>query len=152
MIRHAWIAVVIIAVVWTVGPRACLADDETVESERASDTSPGVTTIDELLAATSYEEIRFAPTTLGNGKQPTDDRRIVLDLEDNGLLGRLRRNRSLSFVTFSDQGKTRIFLGVNADGFVGIHLTGKSKGRSSAFIENRLPPASPSVPLRDEEL
>lgn len=121
MAKHAWIALVIIAGGWALAS-PCLADDDTPEAEDVVDPSPGVTTIDELLAATADTDIYFVVTAPGARPDVIDPRRISFALEDNGVFGRLRRDRSLSFLTLSNHRRSRLYLGVNEEGFVGLHF------------------------------
>ncbi len=125
MARGAWIAIGLAAALWATAP-ACRADDDPQDSEAAVDPSPGVTTIDELLAATSRPELRFAPTVFATASDVVDTPNLAIDLVDNSMLGRLQRERSLSFLTLSSQRRSRLFLGVNEDGFVGLHFKGTS--------------------------
>lgn len=45
------------------------------------------------------------------------------DFEDTNALKQISKLRTLSFLTLADKGKLRFFLGVNADGLAGLHLT-----------------------------
>ncbi len=52
--------------------------------------------------------------------------------QDNSTVGRLSRLRNLSLLTLGRMGKSRLFIGVNDDGLVGLHfnaLSGESDGR-----------------------
>jgi hypothetical protein len=44
------------------------------------------------------------------------------DFQDSGILGRMSKLRGLSFLTIAEAGKSRLFLGVNKDGLVGLHF------------------------------
>jgi hypothetical protein len=46
----------------------------------------------------------------------------TLEFYDNSALGRFKRFRGISFVTLSETRRSRIFLGVNSKGLVGLHL------------------------------
>lgn len=45
-----------------------------------------------------------------------------IDFEDNSLLARLSELRKVSFLTLLDREDTRLFVGVNEKGVVGIHF------------------------------
>jgi len=45
-----------------------------------------------------------------------------LEFQDNSTLGRLKRVREVSFLTLVETRQSRIFLGVNSDGLVGLHF------------------------------
>ncbi len=140
MAKHAWIALVIIAAACAVAP-LCLADDETPDADNASDPSPGVTTIDELLEATAYADARFVPTALGPADDVVIAPDIALDFEENGFIRRVIRERSLPFFTISNQRRSRLFLGINEDGYFGLHLIGKPDASDRATADAvHLPP------------
>lgn len=44
------------------------------------------------------------------------------DFDDKSALERLTKLRSLSLVTFAETNNTRLFLGINDDGLVGLHF------------------------------
>ena len=46
----------------------------------------------------------------------------ALEFHDNSAIGRLKRLREISFVTLSESRKSRLFLGINSEGYVGLHL------------------------------
>ena len=125
MAKQAWTALVIITVGMAIAP-PCLGDDDARDADSAAKPTPELTSIDELLAASSYTEVRFAPTALGGEARSIAVPELAIDLEDNSVLGRVRRARSLSFLTFFKQRRSQFFLGINEDGFVGLHFTGSS--------------------------
>ena len=45
-----------------------------------------------------------------------------IEFQDNSALGRISKLRNLSLLTLAESGKTRLFLGVNDDGLVGLHF------------------------------
>ena len=47
------------------------------------------------------------------------------EFQDNSPLGRVKRMRDLPLLTFTETRGTRLFLGVNSDGLVGLHFTSK---------------------------
>ncbi len=51
-------------------------------------------------------------------RQPIAD----VDFQDNSALGRISKLRNLSLLTLAETGETRLFLGVNDDGLVGLHF------------------------------
>ena len=58
-----------------------------------------------------------------------------LEFQDSGLLGRASRLRSLSFLTLAEVGRTRLFLGVNKEGLVGLHFRVFSSHSSGRYLE-----------------
>lgn len=47
---------------------------------------------------------------------------VNVAFQDSGTLARVSRFRSLSLLTFAEIGQSRLFLGVNNDGLVGLHF------------------------------
>ena len=58
-----------------------------------------------------------------------------LDFRDGSTLGRLRRIRQLSLLTIAENGKSRVYLGVNDEGIFGIHLAFLPQRQSDRFAE-----------------
>jgi hypothetical protein len=54
----------------------------------------------------------------GDWQHPIAD----VDFQDNSALGRVSKLRNLSLLTLAETGRTRLFLGVNDDGLVGLHF------------------------------
>lgn len=64
-----------------------------------------------------YRELSSLP--LGASSAPIID----LELKEIHALKRISRLRNLSLLTLANKGQMRFFLGVNADGLVGLHIT-----------------------------
>ncbi len=139
MAKHAWIALVLAVMAMA---SLCHAEDESPAPD-AADQAPGVTTIDDLLADTSYAAFDYVPTSLGVAPDAAEVEPINLELEDNSFFGRAQRERSLALLTLSNQRRSRLFLGVNEKGLFGLHLTGTPKQTP--------PPASVAAPDGDGE-
>jgi len=58
-----------------------------------------------------------------------------IDFHDNSALGRLGRLRSLSLLTLAEGRGTRLFLGVNADGVVGLHFSATDGFSRDNYLE-----------------
>ena len=58
-----------------------------------------------------------------------------LEFQDSGILGRASRLRSLSFLTLAEVGRSRLFLGVNKEGLVGLHFRAFSSNSSGRYLE-----------------
>jgi hypothetical protein len=81
-------------------------------------------TVESLLAESAYAP-RWqlyhpveATTYASSWRQPIAD----VDFQDNSTLARVSKLRNLSFLTLAESRKTRLFLGVNDDGLVGLHF------------------------------
>ena len=140
MAKHARIALLVAAC--CVATPMCLADDEAPNADRATDPSPGVTTIDELLEATAYADGRFVPTALGPAADAVAAPDIALEFEENGFIRQVIREKSLPFFTISNQRRSRLFLGINEDGYFGLHLIGKPEPSDRAKIDVALRPTT----------
>jgi hypothetical protein len=72
------------------------------------------------------------------GEQPyaKDWRRSFVDVEfqDNSALGRVSKIRNLSLLTLAKSQRTRLFLGINDDGLVGLHFIAMPKYGDRRFL------------------
>lgn len=129
MAKLAWIAVG--ATIIGVGAAGmCCADEADAAVER--DTSePAARSLEDILQPTGYLNNRIEPIVIDYSLDSAAHINLDLDFEDNSTIGRLSRIRNLSFLTIAKQRKSRLFLGVNEDGLVGLHLTATSEGLSS---------------------
>jgi hypothetical protein len=105
-------------------PIAVFADDES-HSSTDNDVPPVVTlSIDPLHTESLYPSRWQLPHSVGeiahadNWSQPIAD----FDFEDASALARVSKLRSLSLLTLAEVGQTRVFLGVDDKGLVGLHL------------------------------
>lgn len=53
---------------------------------------------------------------------------------DGSVMGRVSKLRSISFLTLAEDKKTRLFLGVNGDGLVGLHFVASSKQSDERYL------------------
>ncbi len=108
----------------TLLPVAVFAGDES-HSSTDSDAPPVVTlSVDPLHTVSLYPsrwqlhhsvgEVAYT----GDWSQPIAD----FDFEDASALGRVSKLQSLSLLTLAEVGRTRVFLGVDDKGLVGLHF------------------------------
>ena len=64
-------------------------------------------------------------------RQPLAD----FEFREGSALMRMSRLRSLSLLTLAKFGKSRLFLGVNDDGFVGLHFNALSRAADERYLE-----------------
>ena len=57
------------------------------------------------------------------------------DFQDTSMYGRVSRLRNLSLLTLAEFGQRRLFLGVNEDGVVGVHLGAFSEKNDQRYLE-----------------
>jgi len=75
---------------------------------------------------------------------------IDLQFQDSSTLGHFSRFRTLSFVTLAESGPTKLFLGVNDDGLVGLHFAFFSKRGADRTLElARMPYLKRNLPERE---
>lgn len=66
-----------------------------------------------------------------DGSAPIDDLRF----QDASTIARVSRMRKLSLLTLAQSGQTRLFLGVNEDGVVGVHFSAFPVRGDDDYIE-----------------
>ena len=121
MVKASWMAWLTIGLLWSA---AGFADD--VQSSKTDDEPLSVVTlsVETMLAESKYLSRwrTFQPaeaTAYSDGwLQPIAD----LDFQDTGVLSRVSMLRGLSLLTLAEFGQTRMFLGVNEEGLVGLHF------------------------------
>lgn len=121
MIKASWMARLTIGMLWSA---AGIADD--VPSSNADDEPLPVVTlsVETMLAESDYlspwQPFHPAEATAysDNWLRPITD----FDFQDAGALSRFSKLRSLSMLTLAEFGQTRLFLGVNEEGLVGLHF------------------------------
>ena len=121
MRKANWMALLTIG---TLLPVAVFADDEP-HSGTDSDTPPVVTlSVDPLHTESLYPSRWQLPHSVGeiahadNSSQPIAD----FDFEDASALARVSKLKSLSLLTLAEVGQTRVFLGVDDKGLIGLHF------------------------------
>ena len=55
--------------------------------------------------------------------------------EDAGALARVGKLRSLSLLTLAETGRTRLYVGVNANGLLGLHLSAFRRDDEDRYLE-----------------
>ena len=133
MRKSSWLVQITIGMLL---PTAGFADD--AKSTHADDDPSPVTTVslDKLLEESQYAS-RWqlyhpleAMAYSDEWPQPIAD--VVF--QDNSALGRLRKLRNLSLLTLAETGQTRLFLGVDNDGMVGLHFVAFRRHSDDRFL------------------
>jgi len=57
------------------------------------------------------------------------------NFQDDSALARVSKLRNLSLLTLAEIGQTRLFLGVNDDGLVGLHFNLFSRAGDARYLE-----------------
>lgn len=61
--------------------------------------------------------------------------RPVFNFREDSTLERLSKLRNLSFLTLATTRRTRLFLGVNEDGLVGLHINSRTRYGDERVLE-----------------
>ena len=121
MIKASWMALSTIGLLWSA---AGLADD-VQDSKPGDELLPVVTLSVETVLAESEYPSRWRPLHPAEATAYSDGwlRPIAdFDFRDAGALSRISKLRSLSLCTLAEFRQTRLFLGVNEKGLVGLHF------------------------------
>jgi hypothetical protein len=121
MVKASWMALLTISLLWSAAGFA----DDVPSSKTDGELLPVVTlSVETMLAESKYlsrwrtfqpaEATAYSDVWL----QPIAD----FDFQDKGVLYRVSKLRGLSLLTLAEFGQTRMFLGVNEDGLVGLHF------------------------------
>lgn len=121
MIKASWMAPLAISMLWTA---TGFADD--VQSSNTDDEPLPVVVLSvaTMLAESAYP-YRWQPFHPAEVTAYSDNRLLPIadfDFQDAGAFSRFSKLRSLSLLTVAQFGETRLFLGVNEEGLVGLHF------------------------------
>ena len=110
---------------WTALLATCLTVPALAEDVAQPDADSAAESLSDVLPTTAY----LSDWLLDNADLVTvgdySTERVTpfdVDFEGGSAIERLSRFRALSFVTFGEMQGARLFLGVNADGYLGLHL------------------------------
>jgi hypothetical protein len=110
-----------------------------VDSQRASTTTSSLETLLAKLEHASPWQLVISDDAVAYA----DDRtRPIANFrfEDASALARVGKLRSLSLLTLAETGRTRLYVGVNASGLLGLHLSGFRRDDEDRYLEvARLP-------------
>jgi hypothetical protein len=134
MVKASWMALLTIGLLWSA---AGFADD--VQSSKTDDELlPVVTLLVETMLAESEYPSRWRPFHPAEATAYSDGwlRPIVdFDFQDSSTLSRVSKVRCLSLLTLADFGQTRLFLGVNDEGLVGLHFDAFPHNGGDRYLE-----------------
>lgn len=134
MFKATWMALLIIGVLLSA---AGFADDAKT-SGTDGEQLPVVTLSVETLLAKSEHAARWqlfqpveAMTYSDDWPRPIAD----FDFQDDSALARLGKLRGMSLLTLAEIGQTRLFLGVNEEGLVGLHFSALPRNGDERYQE-----------------
>ena len=129
---------------------AGLADD--VQSSKADShaASTATSSIETLLATLGHASPWQSVSPDDATARADDQSRPIANLrfEDASALARFGKLRSLSLLTLAETGRTRLYVGVNADGLLGLHLSAYRRDDDDRYLEVvRMPYLKDSEPV-----
>ncbi|MBT8090706.1 MAG: hypothetical protein KJO01_10905 [Gammaproteobacteria bacterium] len=134
MLRAKWMVFLFVSPLL---PAAALADDATVARGDGKPAPIPALSLESLQAQSAYAprwQLNYPIETVtytDDWSRPMSN----LDFQDSGILGRASKLRSLSFLTLAELGQSRLFLGVNNKGLVGLHLRAVPRPSSGRYLE-----------------
>jgi hypothetical protein len=134
MVKASWMALLTIGLLWTTAGFA----DDVQSSKTDGEPLPVVTLSVETMLAESEYPPRWRPfhpaeaTAYSDGwLRPIAD----FDFQDASVLSRVSKLRGLSLLTLAEFGQTRMFLGVNDEGLVGLHFDAFPHNGGDRYLE-----------------
>ena len=115
---------------------AGFADETKSPDAKVGQRTAETVTVESLLAEPAYaSRLRLlravAATPYANDwQQPIAD----VEFQDNSAMGRVSGVRNLSLLTLAESQRTRLFLGVNDDGLVGLHFIAVPKHGDRRYL------------------
>ncbi len=112
--------------------------DDAKSSNTDSEPLPEVTLSVEALHAESGYSSRWQLFDSVEAMANSDDwpRAIAdFDFQDDSALARVSKLRNLSLLTLAEIGQTRLFLGVNDEGLVGLHFNALPRDGDGRYLE-----------------
>ena len=112
--------------------------DDTKLSNAHGESLPGETrSIEALLAESEYASRWQLYHPLDAIAYSDDRERPIADINfrDGSALARISKLRNLSLLTLAEVGQTRLFLGVNDDGLVGLHFNAFPRDGDAHYLE-----------------
>lgn len=119
MRKASWMAVLAVGL-WHSG--AVCAEDSEADAEVGNHAGAPAQTLDVSVYAFRDESPWYLAPRIDAVAFPDDQPFPEVEFQDMSALGRLRRLRSLSLLTFAEVGGGRLFFGVNGDGLLGLHF------------------------------
>jgi hypothetical protein len=134
MVKASWMALLTIGLLWSAAGFA----DDVQSSKTDGELLPVVTLSVETMLAESEYPSRWRPVDPTEATAYSDDwlRPIAdFDFQDAGVLSRVSKLRGLSLLTLAEFGQTRMFLGVNEEGLLGLHFDAFPHNGGDRYLE-----------------
>jgi hypothetical protein len=122
MLKASWMAQLVIGMLLSAAGFADDAKSSNIDGEPLPVVTVSVETLLAELGYASRWQLFYPVEAMAysdNWLRPIAD----LDFQDASALSRIRKLRSLSLLTLAEIGQTRLFLGVDEEGLVGLHFS-----------------------------
>jgi len=121
MLKASWIALLPVSMLLAAD---CLADDakDTETDDQLIPLKIHAATMSNAERDFSYLWQQRYPAAVSGNPDDWPDSIAAIEFQDSSMYGRVSHLRNLSLLTLAEFGQKRLFLGVNADGLVGIHF------------------------------
>lgn len=134
MDKARWMAIVSLGISLPTGALAEDSDPNTIDAPTRA--VPALTA--DSWRADSLDGTTLSESLTGYDSVYSDDWRQPMtdfEFEEGSALMRIAKLRSLSLLTLGKFGKSRLFFGVNDDGFVGLHFNAVSRQADERYLE-----------------
>jgi len=134
MIKTRWVTLLTICLLWAA---AGFADDVQPTKTDREQLSTATISIATMLAESEHPSLwrPFHPVEAtayaDNPLRPVAD----FHIQDTGVLSRVSKLRRLSLLTLAEFGQTRLFLGIDEEGLVGLHFNVLPQSGSERYLE-----------------
>lgn len=129
-----WVMLLIIGMLLSAAGYADDANLSNADGALLPEVTPSVEALHAKLANTFRSHLLYpveAMAYLDHWPRPIAD----FEFRDDSALARVSKLRNLSLLTLAEVGRTRLFLGVNDDGLVGLHFNLFSRAGDTRYLE-----------------
>lgn len=134
MLKASWMALLPVSMLLAAASLADDADGTDTDVEQRPLESRTATVSDAEWQFSYLWHLRY-PGTATTYPNSWIDPIAELEFQDSSMYGRVSQLHNLSLLTLAEFGQKRLFLGVNADGLIGIHLNAFSRNDDGRYLE-----------------
>ncbi len=134
MPKTSWMTLLTIGMLLSAAGFADNAKSSSTDSEPLPEVTPSV---EALYAESGYTSRRHLFDSVEAMAYSDDWPRTIadFDFQDDSALARVSKLRNLSLLTLAEIGQTRLFLGVNDEGLLGLHFNAFPRDRDGRYLE-----------------
>ena len=134
MLKANWMTLLPLSLLFAAASFADDANSIDTDAEPTPQESRATTVTDVEREFSYLWQLRY-PVITATDSDDWPDSIDSIEFQDTSMYGRVSQLRSLSFLTLAEFGGKRLFLGVNANGFVGIHFNAFSRADDQRYLE-----------------